>query len=222
MSGGGDLGSDGYQIVPDVLPLERCGELIDRLDADVDARVGDRALLSRPWCADLARELRASGTLSPLIGDAVAVQCTYFVKPPRARWLVPLHQDRSILIAERVAGSALTGWSIKQGMQFVHGPIPVLERMIAVRLHLDSSGPQDGPLVVVPGSHRLGVVEPEVALTMRPHEVACVTDAGAVVLMRPLTLHRSSKPTGSSARRVLHFLFGPRELPCGLRWQTLV
>jgi hypothetical protein len=36
--------------------------------------------------------------------------------------------------------------------------------------------------------------------------------------MRPLLLHASSKATGSSRRRVLHFLFGPPALPFGLEW----
>jgi len=40
--------------------------------------------------------------------------------------------------------------------------------------------------------------------------------------MRPLLLHASSKGTGTSRRRVLHFLFGPRDLPLGLQWQRAV
>lgn len=222
MSGTATLERDGYEIVAGVVPRERCEQWIERIDADVGARVGDRMLLSRPWCMELARELRASAAFNPRIGDAVAVQCTYFAKPAGAGWLVPLHQDRSIPVAARVDTSALTGWSIKQGMQFVHAPIGLLGRMVAVRLHLDPCGMEDGPLVVVPGSHPLGVIEPGTARTMRVREVACPADAGAVVLMRPLTLHRSSKPSGSSPRRVLHFLFGPPELPFGLRWQTAV
>jgi len=42
------------------------------------------------------------------------------------------------------------------------------------------------------------------------------------LLMRPLLLHASSKSSGSSRRRVLHFLFGPPVLPCGLRWAHLL
>jgi hypothetical protein len=36
--------------------------------------------------------------------------------------------------------------------------------------------------------------------------------------MRPLLLHASSKATGTSRRRVLHFVFGPPDLPLGLAW----
>ena len=41
---------------------------------------------------------------------------------------------------------------------------------------------------------------------------------GDALVLRPLLLHASSKGNGHSRRRVLHFVFGPRELPCGLRW----
>jgi hypothetical protein len=37
--------------------------------------------------------------------------------------------------------------------------------------------------------------------------------------MRPFALHTSSKATGTSRRRVLHFVFGPAELPYGLQWE---
>jgi hypothetical protein len=41
---------------------------------------------------------------------------------------------------------------------------------------------------------------------------------GDALLMRPLVLHASSKSSGSSLRRVLHFVFGPQALPYGLAW----
>jgi hypothetical protein len=53
-------------------------------------------------------------------------------------------------------------------------------------------------------------------------EVHCLADRGGVVVMRPLLLHLSSKARAQSRRRVLHFLFGPSELTCGLRWHRAV
>jgi hypothetical protein len=50
-----------------------------------------------------------------------------------------------------------------------------------------------------------------------PHAFLPVPRARAM-LMQPLLLHASSKATGTSRRRVLHFLFGPPALPCGLAW----
>ena len=36
--------------------------------------------------------------------------------------------------------------------------------------------------------------------------------------MKPLLLHASSKAMGDGPRLVLHFVFGPPDLPEGLRW----
>jgi ectoine hydroxylase-related dioxygenase (phytanoyl-CoA dioxygenase family) len=87
-------------------------------------------------------------------------------------------------------------------------------------VHLDDCTLADGPLRVVPGSHLNGVVSPHAAVQARAREVACVVQCGAALVMRPLLLHSSPKARGSSLRRVLHFLFGPREVPYGLSWQS--
>jgi hypothetical protein len=48
--------------------------------------------------------------------------------------------------------------------------------------------------------------------------VTCTMERGDALVLRPLLLHSSSKAAGTSLRRVLHCLFGPPELPLGLRW----
>jgi len=52
----------------------------------------------------------------------------------------------------------------------------------------------------------------------RAQGVAIAAARGDALLMRPLVLHASSKASGTSRRRVLHFVFGPQALPCGLAW----
>jgi ectoine hydroxylase-related dioxygenase (phytanoyl-CoA dioxygenase family) len=150
----------------------------------------------------------------------VAMQCTYFAKSVSRNWLVPVHQDLSIPVAERVDEPTLAGWSEKEGQLFVQAPREVLESLVAVRLHLDRCGEEDGPLQVVPGSHRDGVLSAEAAVQVRRAQgvVSCLAEQGDAVVMKPLLLHASSKATGTSQRRVLHFLFGPPSLPHGLQW----
>lgn len=189
-------------------------------------RGGSRCLMPEPWCARLAQRLRAQPALQALIPAAyVAVQCTYFEKSAARNWLVPLHQDLSIPVAGTpVAGKLdsdeLRGWSRKDGGWFVQPPARVLEQLVAVRLHLDDCGTADGPLRVVPGTHREGIIAPRRALALRDAlgETECTLARGSVLALRPLLLHASSKGSGHGRRRVLHFVFGPRELPCGLRW----
>ena len=81
---------------------------------------------------------------------------------------------------------------------------------LAVRVHVEHCSPEGGPLRVVPGSHEFGRVEPaQAALVGRRAGVAISAERGDALVMRLLLLHASSKSSGCSLRRVLHFDFGP-------------
>jgi hypothetical protein len=215
---------DGFVGVLGVLPAAE-GDALALHGPAVGASGGTRCLLSTDWCAALARRIREHPDLERLVPpEHVAVQCTYFEKSSARNWLVPVHQDLSIPVAERVDAPGWSGWAHKEGAVFVQAPVEVLEQLVAVRLHLDRCGSRDGPLRVVPGSHTQGVLAPDAAADVRDAlgERVCEAEAGAALVMRPLLLHASSKSLGTGRRRVLHLLFGPRSLPHGLRWQTVV
>ncbi len=133
-----------------------------------------------------------------------------------------MHGAPRFALAFRTQG--YSGWSTKQDMVFVQPPLKVLQSQVAVRLHLDACGPQDGPLHVIAGTHRRGLIGPIEAARLRQETSAdtCAVATGAAMVMKPLLLHASSKATGSSRRRVLHFVFGPPELPSGVRWHHTV
>lgn len=111
-------------------------------------------------------------------------------------------------------------WSRKEGVHHVQPPREVLDAMVTVRLHLDSTDEQNGPLRVLPGSHREGILTDaridELVATARP--VACVVAEGDAVVMRPLVVHSSSKSTTTAHRRVVHLEYAAYELPAGLAW----
>jgi ectoine hydroxylase-related dioxygenase (phytanoyl-CoA dioxygenase family) len=213
----------GYVHVPELISSEEC-ETIARLYAQDGDSAGSRNLLQHQWCEGIAARLQAQlGGLMLMPAGHTAIQCTYFQKSADRNWLVPVHQDLGIPVAERNEESSLTNWSEKDGMLFVQPPIALLEQMVAVRLHLDPCGADDGPLRVVPGSHLLGRISPEEAARARKGtEVACISGQGGVLVMRPLLLHASSKSTGKSRRRVLHFVFGPLSPGYGLHWPRKV
>jgi hypothetical protein len=50
-------------------------------------------------------------------------------------------------------------------------------------------------------------------------ESVVAVNRGGALVMRPLILHASSKASAPKARRVLHFVFGPPQLPFGLEWR---
>jgi ectoine hydroxylase-related dioxygenase (phytanoyl-CoA dioxygenase family) len=107
---------------------------------------------------------------------------------------------------------------------FVQPPVAVLESLVAVRVHIDACSADNGALRIVPRSHQLGRLAADVQTKVRDASGERVVPVarGAALLMRPLLLHASSKAAVPDGRRVLHFLFGPRTLPLGLRWHTAI
>jgi ectoine hydroxylase-related dioxygenase (phytanoyl-CoA dioxygenase family) len=92
--------------------------------------------------------------------------------------------------------------------------------VLALRLHLDDCNERNGALRVVPGSHRLGRLTTAEAIRAKDErgEVCVAVPRGGAMLMKPLLLHASSKVLTDGARRVLHFVFAPEDLPGALRW----
>lgn len=138
-----------------------------------------------------------------------AVRGTLFDKIAGANWHVPRNQDLTILVRERRDVEGFGPWTIKGGRTAVQTPREVLERMLAVRVHLDDCPPDNGALRLLPGSHRQGYVGEEVTPHLR---------AGDALLMRPLTVHASSPSANASHRRVIHIDFAASDLPGGLEW----
>lgn len=97
-------------------------------------------------------------------------------------------------------------WSVKDGVINAHAPASALDQVLALRVHLDDSTAENGPLRVLPGTHRQDVLSDEaiqaLAATLSP--VDCLIPKGGVVAMRPLLVHASSKSQSESPRRVLH------------------
>lgn len=214
------LDADGFALVPALLSEADCDGVAQALSSAESRGVGSRRLLQEDWCADLAHQVMTHPEIRrSLPVNARAVQCTLFEKSAGKNWLVPIHQDLSIPVACRVSHSALSGWSEKEGVTFVQPPDTVLRQLLAVRVHIDRCSEEDGPLRLVPGSHELGRVDPgRAAMLGRAHGVVVPAERGDALVMRPMVLHASSKSSGTSLRRVLHFLFGPQALPHGLAW----
>ncbi len=101
------------------------------------------------------------------------------------------------------------GRDIGDSLRLVRGTADELSRVVAIRCHVDNCGEHDGALRVKPGSHKLGVLLAN-EIPTKTHAIEWqtqVAQAGDALLMRPLTVHASSKSTGTSRRRVLHFVF---------------
>ena len=211
----------GFAVFPDILDEDEVCEISRQLVLLGTANASTRRLLNEPWCLGLGQRLLRDIRLSNLMPhDACAIQCTYFTKSPARNWLVTLHQDLSIPVADRIDSEHCTGWSRKEGGLFVQPPSSFLEDMLAVRVHLDDTNVETGALRIVPGSHALGRLTAEAVQRVRDElgEVTVPVLRGGAMVMKPLLLHASHKVFVHRPRRVLHFVYGPSKLPYGLRW----
>jgi ectoine hydroxylase-related dioxygenase (phytanoyl-CoA dioxygenase family) len=127
-------------------------------------------------------------------------------KSPASNWLVTWHQDTALPLRARSDAPGWSAWSVKEGVLHAHAPAEALERVIALRVHLDDSRAHNGPLRVLPGTQTRGVLSDveirDLAASVPPRE--CVIDAGGVLAMSPLLVHASSKARSDAPRRVLH------------------
>lgn len=171
----------------------------------------------------LAASAKVRSLVEPHLGpDCFVVRGILFDKTAGANWLVPWHQDLTIAVDRRRDVPGYSPWTRKASVWHVQPPVPVLEEMLSVRIHLDDCTESNGALRVLPGTHRLGRLRNEEIAerqrTSRP--VACAAVAGDVLLMRPLLLHASSAASHADHRRVIHLDYAYQPLDGGLQWHT--
>ena len=109
----------------------------------------------------LGRLLEAGSALDRIarekLGDrARAVRAVFFDKSAKTNWALGWHQDRTIIVRERRDVPGFGPWTEKSGLIHVEPPYELISQMITVRAHLDAVDPENAPLLVAPGSHRLG------------------------------------------------------------------
>lgn len=199
----------GYRIVDGVLAARETSDLLRSLESAslTRSRAGARHLMRHPDVHNVAHDPRLLGIAGELLGvSAIPYRATLFDKSPDRNWLVTWHQDTALPIEERRDVPGWGPWSVKSGIAYAHAPARALSRVVALRLHFDDSGRDNGPLRVVPGTHRLGLLSDAAidAIVENTPAVDCLVAAGGIVAMRPLILHASSKAETARPRRVLH------------------
>lgn len=213
----GKVEQQGFAIVSSCLDeeaLERLGSFL----ADTSHAI--RNLLALPAIRELASSVAVRTLVEAVLGQqCFAVKGTFFNKTQEANWKVAWHQDLTIMVRERRDVPGFGPWTIKAGINHVQPPADILSRILAVRLHLDESGPDNGPLRVIPGSQKQGrLSEERVAAWPKTDSFTCTVPRGGALLMRPLLLHSSSACGVPKPRRVVHLEFAGEPLPNGLDW----
>jgi hypothetical protein len=154
------------------------------------------------------------------LGDPLRLRAR--LAPCRLNANTPSLQRVPRLAAEpnKPTGSSFGPWSTKAGILHVEPPFALIERMITLRAHLEDCGEDNAPLLVVPGSHRLGRLPAnEVAsLAERIGLRVRLAKAGDVWLNATAIVHASKASVRPTRRRVLQIDFSADRLPGAIEW----
>jgi ectoine hydroxylase-related dioxygenase (phytanoyl-CoA dioxygenase family) len=204
-----EIGENGFAILPRILSSEKTDQLIQEIESlsPRRSRAGVRHALTLEPVATLARGPEMLDIAREILGSAAfPFRATLFEKSPVANWLVVWHQDTALPLKNRLEVPGWGPWSVKEGITYAHAPASALSQVLALRLSLDDSGADNGPLRVLPGTHTLGVLSDDKIhdIAGRIEPVDCTIGKGGIVAMRPLVIHASSKCTLDAPRKVLH------------------
>lgn len=204
-----EVEKQGFAIVPEVFIRSEIGRMEERFIRDPlpRSRAGMRHALRHADVLAVARHPRLLGIAREILEcDPLPFRATLFDKSPASNWLVVWHQDTALPLRERRNIPEWGPWSVKDRVIYAHAPAHALSTVIALRLHLDDSFAENGPLRVLPGTHKMGVLNDDAIhdLSIQIAPVDCLVPQGGVLVMRPLIIHASSKSRSEIRRRVLH------------------
>jgi ectoine hydroxylase-related dioxygenase (phytanoyl-CoA dioxygenase family) len=206
----------GFAILPGIVVPGKLAPLLKEIPQEVPQRrkAGVRHTLGTAGVSFLARGPELLKIARGVLGDsAFPFRATLFNKSQEANWLIAWHQDTALPLQERLETSGWGPWSVKEGVNYAHAPASALNQILALRIHLDDSTAENGPLRVLPATHTMGVLSDDAVsriAAQRP-AVSCLVPQGGVLAMRPLLVHASSKSTGTMNRRVLHIEYAACE-----------
>jgi hypothetical protein len=223
------LVTDGFEIIPDVLPSSECdrigNSLVDlhktRRESSHRNRGGLRNLLTSPQVREVAYSAPVKSLPEGRVGKRFfPIRALFFDKTSDANWFVPWHQDLMVAVALQKDVEGFEAWCTKEGTIHVQPPLEILEDIVTIRLHLDDCAADNGALRVIPGSHSRGKLRAaEITRIVKgEHTVICEVSKGGALLMRPLLLHSSTTVQEPTHRRVLDIQYATKQLPGGLRW----
>ncbi|MBE9114426.1 phytanoyl-CoA dioxygenase family protein [Lusitaniella coriacea LEGE 07157] len=215
---------DGFACIPKVLDEAQISKLKEALYAiargNKSQPYGLRRLLEKvPAIRNLCTQSCIRHWVEPILGEnAFPVRGLFFDKTVNANWGIRWHQDVTIAVQQRLEAPGFSPWSQKEGVCHVQPPLEVLEKMLALRVHLDDTGADNGCLWVVPGSHRCGRLSRQQVQKLTERGNAHPIPRGGILAMKPLLLHSSRRAATPRHRRILHLEFATEALPHGLKW----
>ncbi|WP_136668297.1 phytanoyl-CoA dioxygenase family protein [Flavobacterium sp. H122] len=220
---------NGYGIIENIYTEKEVSEILQQIEENEKANANFRksndvfairqVIKEIPELKNLIFNKRLKRIINEIGGsDYFLVKSIYFDKPETSNWVVPYHQDLTIALEEKIETENYINWTSKHNQVAVQPPLPILENIFTVRVHLDDTTKHNGAVKVITSSHKNGIILMNNLLLDKKEEVECEVSKGGIMLMKPLTLHASTKTTNNKRRRVIHIEFSNQTLPNNLKW----
>lgn len=132
-----------------------------------------------------ARRRRAA--LRSVVRDtAVLFPVIQFDKSPVSNWLVAWHQDTALPLVGKIEKPGSRPWSTKDGAIYSPAPCEALDQVVALRVLLDDSTAENGPLRVISSTQCNGILsDAEVhEISMRNPSIQCTVAKGGFIAIR--------------------------------------
>jgi hypothetical protein len=220
-----ELDRDGAQLVAQALLPSDLASILHTLQPRDERQPGlrlDQLDSLQAWLGGIGVVGKiAANRLGP---HARPVRAILFDKNVASNWALGWHQDRTIAVNRRADVHGFENWNRKGGIDHVEPPFELIERMLTLRIHFDPASKDNAPLLISPGTHRLGkVVESRLVEVVERHgSFECIADAGDIWVYRTAILHASRRASSPTRRRVLQVDYSADRLPAPLRWHMAV
>lgn len=216
-----NLDIHGARLYPQALSEADITELRALAEPILAGQSGTRIFGGEITAAILAPEGSLQRIATEVLGSAARpVRAILFDKNADANWSAGWHQDRTIAVLERRETEGYGPWSVKGSAIHVEPPFDILCTMITMRAHLDDCDADNAPLLIAPGSHRLGriPIADIDAAAERLGIACCLARSGDVWVYATAIIHASERAHRPRRRRVLQVDFSASALPGGLAW----
>src|SRR5499426_3806587 len=189
--GVGFIDRSGFWIEDEVFSDRECDDLIEAAPLGLQgrSRAGARHLMAIPAIEAAVKDERLLRIARRALSQGtVPFRATLFDKSSMANWLVVWHQDTALPLESRNNSTEWGPWSLKAGILYAHAPTWALSRVLALRISLDASTSENGPLRVIPGSHLAGVLSDDeiLGLARTCENIVVLVPRGGVLAKSPL------------------------------------
>ena len=211
----------GTKYFPHALSVSEINILAALFAANPFTAPGKRVFSDRNLSSLLEPSTSISRIVKSKLGiSARPVRAMLFDKNKDTNWALGWHQDRTIAVRDQRDVAGFGPWSKKAGVNHVEPPFKIIERMVTLRVHLDSCPTDNAPLVIALGSHRIGRIPVDAIedIVRDLQTMECLAQPGDIWMYATAILHASSAATRPERRRVLQIDFAHEELPSGLCW----